>query len=121
VRDLLTGINGVWQVVFEGKCCVAATSRNMTTMLDVWNFGTEGDDDWIGEPPGGDDSEEDSEVERRADADAVDQNPKVDPLGRSTQQGGALRDVVDDTGSSRIPSHTEDEEVERGGGIGTSK
>ncbi|KAI9572280.1 cell division control protein 4 [Boletus coccyginus] len=61
VRDLLTGIDGVWQVVFEGRCCVAATNRNTTTMLDVWDFGTDGDDDWIGEPPGGDDTEEDSD------------------------------------------------------------
>ncbi|GLB34601.1 putative WD40 repeat-like protein [Lyophyllum shimeji] len=53
VRDLLTGITGVWQVVFEGRWCVAASNRNDTTVLDVWDFGTEDDDDWIGEPPGG--------------------------------------------------------------------
>ena len=71
VRDLFTGVNDIWKVVFEGRCCVAASSRNTTTMLDVWDF--EGDDDWIGEPPGGiddDDTETDSEVEGHADADA---------------------------------------------------
>ena len=28
VRDLLTGINGVWKVVFEGRWCVAASNRS---------------------------------------------------------------------------------------------
>jgi len=53
VRDLLTGITGVWQVVFEGRWVVAASNRNDTTVLDVWDFGLENDDDWVGEPPGG--------------------------------------------------------------------
>lgn len=54
VRDLLTGITGVWQVVFEGRWCVAASNRNDTTVLDVWDFATEkDDDDWLGEPPSG--------------------------------------------------------------------
>ena len=123
VRDLLTGINGVWQVIFEGRCCVAASNRNTTTMLDVWDFGTEGDDDWIGEPPGGiydDDTEADSDVEGQADADAMDQDPEVDPSEQSTE-GGPLRDIVDDNDSARIPSDTEDESMERGDGVGSSK
>ena len=53
VRDLLTSITGVWQVVFEGRWCVAASNTGEATMLDVWDFGTEQDDDWIGEPPAG--------------------------------------------------------------------
>lgn len=54
VRDLLTGITGVWQVVFEGRWCVAASNRNDTTVLDVWDFATDkDDDDWLGEPPSG--------------------------------------------------------------------
>lgn len=53
VRDLLTGITGVWQVVFEGRWCVAASNRNDTTVLDVWDFGNEDDEEWLGEPPGG--------------------------------------------------------------------
>ena len=44
VRDLLTGITGVWQVVFEGRWCVAATNRNDATVLDVWDFGNEDDE-----------------------------------------------------------------------------
>ena len=53
VRDLLTGITGVWQVVFEGRWCVAASNRNDVTVLDVWDFGNEDDEEWVGEPPGG--------------------------------------------------------------------
>lgn len=53
VRDLLTGITGVWQVVFEGRWCVAASNRNDATVLDVWDFGNEEDEEWLGEPPAG--------------------------------------------------------------------
>lgn len=50
VRDLLTRIIGVWQVAFEGRWCVAASSRQDATALDVWDFGYGTDDkDWIGE------------------------------------------------------------------------
>ncbi|KAJ3725123.1 WD40-repeat-containing domain protein [Lentinula raphanica] len=38
VRDLLTGITGVWQVAFEGRWCVSASNRNDMTVLDVWDF-----------------------------------------------------------------------------------
>ncbi|KAK7038199.1 WD40 repeat-like protein [Favolaschia claudopus] len=55
-RDLLTGITGVWQVVFEGRWCVAASNQTragtVQTVLDVWDFAEEGED-WVGEPPGG--------------------------------------------------------------------
>ena len=70
VRDLLTGITGVWQVVFEGRWCVSASNRNDSTVLDVWDFGKECDGGWVGEPASGvydDDSwseyEEDEEGE----------------------------------------------------------
>ncbi|KAG6828103.1 hypothetical protein H0H92_009188 [Tricholoma furcatifolium] len=53
VRDLLTGITGVWQVVFEGRWCVAASNRSDVTVLDVWDFGKDDEEDWVGEPPGG--------------------------------------------------------------------
>ncbi|GJJ12335.1 hypothetical protein Clacol_006576 [Clathrus columnatus] len=50
VRDLLTGITGVWQVVFDGRWCVAASNRLDMTYLDVWDFGGDDDDqDWVGE------------------------------------------------------------------------
>ncbi|KAG7092938.1 hypothetical protein E1B28_009242 [Marasmius oreades] len=49
VRDLLTGITGVWQVAFEGRWCVAASNRNDQTVLDVWDFGRrDGDVDITG-------------------------------------------------------------------------
>lgn len=41
IRDLLTGIVGVWQVVFDGRWCVAASSRANATFLSVWDFGDE--------------------------------------------------------------------------------
>lgn len=41
VRHLLTGINNVWQVRFEGQWCIAASNRNGSTMLDVWDFGND--------------------------------------------------------------------------------
>lgn len=87
VRDLLTGIIGVWQVVFEGRWCVAASNRQDATVLDVWDFGDgEEDDDWIGEPAGGiydedeteDEEDEDEEMEQ-ADVDAMDQDLDVAP------------------------------------------
>ncbi|KAJ7481112.1 WD40 repeat-like protein [Mycena galericulata] len=74
-RDLLTGITGVWQVVFEGRWCVAASNQTrggaVQTVLDVWDFAEEGED-WVGEPPGGvyDESESggsDDEVEDEDD------------------------------------------------------
>ena len=85
VRDLLTGINGVWQVVFEGRWCVAASNRSDQTVLDVWDFGREeGDEEWIGEPARGlyddsSDEEEDEDEHDQADVDAMDQDLEVIP------------------------------------------
>jgi len=80
VRDFLVNIQGVWQVVFEGRWCVAASNRMEATVLDVWDFGAEDEDDWHGEPANGmyDDStdDEDDEMEQ-ADADAMDQDLEV--------------------------------------------
>lgn len=63
-RDLLTGITGVWQVVFEGRWCVAASNQTrggtVQTVLDVWDFAEAGED-WVGEPPGGVYDESESE------------------------------------------------------------
>ncbi|KAH8106951.1 WD40 repeat-like protein [Cristinia sonorae] len=78
VRDLLTGIAGVWQIVFEGRWCVAASNRGGATVLDVWDFGNEeGDEEWEGEPAGGlydessDDNDEDPDDVMDQDPDAV--------------------------------------------------
>ncbi|KAI0958053.1 hypothetical protein AcW1_006241 [Taiwanofungus camphoratus] len=77
VRDLLTGIVGVWQVVFEGRWCVAASNRMDATVLDVWDFANdEGDEEWVGEPAGGlydEDSDEDDD-EEQAEVDAMEQD-----------------------------------------------
>ncbi|KAL4244811.1 putative E3 ubiquitin ligase complex SCF subunit sconB [Abortiporus biennis] len=80
VRDLLTGIVGVWQVVFEGRWCIAASNRTDSTVLDVWDFGNdEADEEWVGEPPGGiydEDSDEydDDDENEQADIDAMDED-----------------------------------------------
>lgn len=83
VRDLLTGIAGVWQVVFEGRWCVAASNRGDATMLDVWNFGMEeGDEEWEGEPPGGmydEDTDDEDEDGDQAEGEAMDQDFEVGP------------------------------------------
>jgi len=52
IRDLLTGIVGVWQVVFEGRWCVAVTNRRDGTFLDIWDFGVDDrtDDDLEANP-----------------------------------------------------------------------
>ena len=38
VRDMLTGVAGVWEVAFKGRWCVAASNRENDTVLDVWDF-----------------------------------------------------------------------------------
>ncbi|KAG6336923.1 hypothetical protein ID866_2161 [Astraeus odoratus] len=128
VRDLLTGVSGVWQVVFEGRCCVAASNRNNVTMLDVWDFGLEEDDDWIGEPPGGvydNDTEEEDEVDEQADIDAMDQDLEVDPVDGSAEPGSTQSSrssgVVDNNDPPRGPSDGEDEPMDRVDGTESSK
>ena len=102
VRDLLTGIVGVWQVVFEGRWCVAASNRMDSTVLDVWDFGNDDDEDWEGEPPGGqydeesDYSDEDDEMDRlQVEADAMDQDPDGFPSDADildAEHGGTTED-----------------------------
>ncbi|KAG9039423.1 SCF ubiquitin ligase complex subunit cdc4 [Tulasnella sp. JGI-2019a] len=68
-RDLLTGITGVWQVVFDRRFCIAASNRQDNTFLEVWDFagrkggghggggggaGDDGEDELIGGGVGGD-------------------------------------------------------------------
>ncbi|KAI0693322.1 WD40-repeat-containing domain protein [Cytidiella melzeri] len=81
VRDLLTGIVGVWQVIFEGRWCVAASNRVDSTVLDVWDFGNEDDEEWEGEPPSGiydEDTEDEDEIEE-AEVDAMNQDLEMGP------------------------------------------
>ncbi|KAG6828105.1 hypothetical protein H0H92_009190 [Tricholoma furcatifolium] len=73
VRDLLTGITDVWQVVFEGRWCVAACNyNNVQTKLDIWDFGTGEDQDVVGEESEGSDydSEDRMDVVENGDTDA---------------------------------------------------
>ncbi|KAH7929662.1 YVTN repeat-like/Quino protein amine dehydrogenase [Leucogyrophana mollusca] len=134
VRDLLTGISGVWQVVFEGRWCVAASNRNLTTVLDVWDFGTDEDDDWAGEPPGGvydDDTDEEEEEEmemekdEQADVDAMDQDLEVDPSDGSIESEDLphiqARNIADETDSDRPAPVREDEPMDQASGVGASK
>jgi F-box and WD-40 domain protein CDC4 len=93
VRDLLTGITGVWQVVFEGRWCVAASNRNDATVLDIWDFGEDDDDgglydediDIFSDNGHQDDDdmiknmdrmedEDEEQAQEQADMDAMDQN-----------------------------------------------
>jgi len=119
VRDLLTGITGVWQVVFEGRWCVAASNRNDTTRLDVWDFGNDEDEDWVGEPPGGmyDDNTEDEEEEDdidQADVDAMDQDLEAAPSESETAADSLERgdDNSERAGYSDTESMDRDEGVE---------
>ncbi|CAG8542917.1 8540_t:CDS:2 [Ambispora gerdemannii] len=42
IRDLLTGLSGVWQVRFDERRCVAAVQRSNVTWFEVLDFGVEG-------------------------------------------------------------------------------
>ncbi|KDQ61216.1 hypothetical protein JAAARDRAFT_191318 [Jaapia argillacea MUCL 33604] len=85
VKDLLTGINGVWQVVFEGRWCVAASNSGDGTVLDVWDFAGEGDEEWEGECSGGiydEDSDDDD------DEDGVE--GELDPMDQDIDAGKSV-------------------------------
>ena len=127
VREFLSNIHGVWQVVFEGRWCVAASHRSDATILDVWDFGNgEPDDDWIGEPVGGIYDEdmtdgEDEEMEQ-ADADAMEQDLDIPPS--ETDMGDDPAVFADDAGTKdetfEIVDHVDDDwvgEDSRGGRV----
>ena len=101
VREFLSNIHGVWQVVFEGRWCVAASHRSDATILDVWDFGNgEPDDDWIGEPVGGiydeDMTDDEDEEMEQADADAMEQDLDIPPS--ETEMGDEPATFADDAG-----------------------
>ncbi|KIL61298.1 hypothetical protein M378DRAFT_13603 [Amanita muscaria Koide BX008] len=114
VRDLLTSITGVWQVVFEGRWCVAASNTGEATMLDVWDFGLEHDDDWIGEPPtgiydddwfssdGDDDREADLRIRRYTSA-----NSSCDVSKEKQKQKQIDVDAMDQDDSNAAPGEAE--------------
>ncbi|KAG8735214.1 SCF ubiquitin ligase complex subunit cdc4 [Ceratobasidium sp. 414] len=90
VRDLLTGITGVWQVVFEGRWCVAASNRQEQTYLDVWDFGGEDMDNEL-------EAEEGDWME--ASEDESDQDDPDDDI-----------DVVDEEGDLELRDEDDEEE-----------
>jgi len=108
VRDLLTGITGVWQVVFEGRWCVAASNREQATVLDVWDFGTELDDDWVGEPPSWqyDDDIWDEEEEEEEEEEVAEEVQRVRRSGTGKARSKA-RQREDDSDAM-----DEDQEIE---------
>jgi len=53
VRDLLTGIAEVWQVVFKGQWCVAARVSDDNCFLDIWDFGDKAGGEWLWDPAEG--------------------------------------------------------------------
>jgi F-box and WD-40 domain protein CDC4 len=117
VREFLSNIHGVWQVVFEGRWCVAASHRSDATILDVWDFGNgELDDDWIGEPVGGiydeDMTDDEDEEMEQADADAMDQDLDIPPS--ETEMGDEPTAFADDAGTKdeafEIVDHVVDDE-----------
>lgn len=102
VRDLLTGIVGVWQVNFEGRWCMAASNRVDSTVLDVWDFGDEDDDEWEGEPPSGiyDEDTDDEDENDPTEVDAMDQDLEMGPSdsddGHTEDQSLGVLDDEDD-------------------------
>lgn len=123
VRDLLTGIQGVWQVVFEGRWCVAASNRNPATVLDVWDFGAD-EDEWTGEPPSGfydDDTEEEDEGEEveQADVDAMDQDLEVELSEGSRSAEPEVRQEGSPESIQAIGPDIDDVPMEEG--VGASK
>ena len=106
VREFLSNIDGVWQVVFEGRWCVAASHRSEATILDVWDFGnSEPDGDWIGEPAGGiydeDMTDDEDEGVEQADTDSVNQDPGVPPS--ETEIGNEPAAFADEPGIKDEP------------------
>ncbi|EIW84744.1 WD40 repeat-like protein [Coniophora puteana RWD-64-598 SS2] len=112
VRDLLTGVMGVWQVVFEGRWCVAASNRNPQTVLDVWDFGVEGDEDWVGEPPGGV-YDEDTEEEEEEDEDEEEEEGEEEGVGgREGRERTELLEEDDEEAEEQADVDAMDEDLE---------
>ncbi|KAF9527920.1 cell division control protein 4 [Crepidotus variabilis] len=40
IKDLLSGVTGIWRVNFEDQWCVSASNVESITMLDIWDFNT---------------------------------------------------------------------------------
>lgn len=123
VRDLLTGITGVWQVVFEGRWCVAASNRNDATMLDVWDFSNEDDEEWVGEPASGLYDEEiddgDDEDDEQADVDAMDEDleaSRSEPSVGDGDYGSEIKSQGESTTTQTVEDIDSDDSMTHGAG-----
>ena len=119
VREFLSNIHGVWQVVFEGRWCVAASHRSDATILDVWDFGNgEPDEDWVGEPVGGiydeDMTDDEDEEMEQADADAMDQDLDIPASERdlTNEPAGFVDDPLIKDEADENVGHTADDDWE---------
>jgi F-box and WD-40 domain protein CDC4 len=63
VKELLSGLIGVWQVAFDGQWCVAASNRNDATWLDIWDFGRPGNHGWLYDTPSTTQDEAEEKIE----------------------------------------------------------
>ena len=106
VRDLLTGITGVWQVVFDGRWCVAASNRHDATYLDVWDFGHEvvgdGDEEWCGEASVDGESGVSEDEEDVSECWETDRGGSVVPMDQD-QEEEVRRSLVNDDDDDSIP------------------
>ena len=106
VRDLLTGITGVWQVVFDGRWCVAASNRHDATYLDVWDFGHEvvgdGDEEWCGEASVDGESGVSEDEEDVSECWETDRGGSVVPMDQD-QEEEVRRSLVNDDDEDSIP------------------
>ena len=106
VRDLLTGITGVWQVVFDGRWCVAASNRHDATYLDVWDFGHEvvgdGDEEWCGEASVDGESGISEDEEDVSECWETDRGGSVVPMDQD-QEEEVRRSLVNDDDEDSIP------------------
>lgn len=106
VRDLLTGITGVWQVVFDGRWCVAASNRHDATYLDVWDFGHEivgdGDEEWCGEASVDGESGASEDEEDVSECWETDRGGSVVPMDQD-QEEEVRRSLVNDDDEDSVP------------------
>lgn len=145
-RDLLTGITGVWQVVFDRRFCVAASNRQDSTYLEVWDFAGHSansldDEDDLAGDVGDDTNSETSDPYdelRLAECDVEDSESECDadessadyPMTMSSLEGGRSR-FAEDGMSVDSPPPTEEgwkgkwsnvrTSSSRGGGPSSSK
>jgi len=89
-------------------------------VLDVWDFGNDEDDDWVGEPPGGmydEDSEDEEEDMEQVDVDAMDEDLEAIPSDPET----AADEQECGVGTSDHAGDSDVESMDRGEGVEASR